>query len=245
MNDIIFGFKFPFKGLKFILNNKKLGKYIVFPLFINIILFFLLSYFSFTYFESWLDRIISNVWYFQILFYFILVLAIIFLLLMIIFTFTALANLFSAPFNDLLAEKVSEIVLGSKENKPFSFGSLFSDIFNSIGEEIRKILFFAFVQIGLIFLNLIPVLGNVLFAFFDFIFTVWFLAYEFLDYPLSFTQKTFQQKKELILYKNKWRTFGFGLGAGLFLFIPVLNLFLLPACVSGATLLYLEMRKKS
>lgn len=242
MNDIVTGFKYPFKGLKFILQNKKLWNLAIIPVIINILLFSIFFYFTITSFSGWLASILSSVWYLQVLYYLILVISVVLLFVIIIYLFTAVTNLIAGPFNDVLSEKTEMIVSKSKEEK-FSFKFFVFDIFITVGQETKKISLFVFIQIGLFFLNFIPVLGNILFTFFSLIMTAWLLAFEFIDYPLARKHWDFFQKKQFILSKNKFFTLGFGLAVAVLLFIPFLNLVLIPCCVVGGTLLYLDLKK--
>ncbi len=241
MNNFTLGFKLPFQGIKFLKENKKLWKYSLIPMLINIIVFVVLGYLSFHYLMGWLAAKLLTTWYLAILFYLFLALAISVFAIIIAFIFSAIYNIIAAPFNDLLSEKVEELVKNKKIEEKFSLKLLAGDIFRTVLEEVKKLLLFGGVQILLLFLNLLPIIGNLAYAVLSFVFTCWFLAYEYVDYPMARKRMEFKEKKGLLL-KNKGFSFGFGLATFILIIIPVLNLIFMPACVVAGTLAYLKLK---
>ncbi|MHB8766960.1 MAG: EI24 domain-containing protein, partial [Deferrisomatales bacterium] len=74
------------------------------------------------------------------------------------------------------------------------------------------------------------------------LFTLFFLGWEYLDYSMERWQFGFGQKRRAAL-RNAAVFVGFGAGAGLLLLIPLLNLLAIPVCVTGATLLFADLRR--
>jgi uncharacterized protein involved in cysteine biosynthesis len=69
-----------------------------------------------------------------------------------------------------------------------------------------------------------------------------FLAYDYFDHPLGRRRIIFADKMKFV-YKNLSSSLGFGAAAFLFLYVPFLNLILIPLNVIGGTILFFEMEK--
>lgn len=250
MFHFIRGLTYPFQGAWFIKNHPILLRYILIPLMINIIVFVVLISLSWHYGGILLNQVIpkEEAWYWSLVFYLSLGLLGLLLVLVVIFTFTVVGNLIAAPFNEVLSEKVEEIFLGKIPENSYPNSSFFGTAFHlfrqtsfNLLENLKEIAFFAIIGLCMFFLNFIPGLGTGLNMLWIWI----FLAFEFLNYPLSRKSYSFRQKLRLI-WDQKGLVSGFGLGVFLVLFIPVFNLACIPASVVGGTLLYLqEMRNGS
>ncbi len=174
-------------------------------------------------------------WIVNILFQLIVI--IISLVLILLVGFLA-SMIFSAPFNDALSEKVEEIM--TNQSAPsFNFKRLLKDLARTIKVEIQKSIFFLGIPILLLFLNLIPVGGSILYSVFTLGFGIWDLGFTYVDYPMSrklisFTDRiAFARKNKMAL-----------IGLGWVFVIPFFNLiFTAPMTVAG-TLLYIELQKK-
>lgn len=83
-------------------------------------------------------------------------------------------------------------------------------------------------------------LANVLIAPLWFLFSSWAFAVMLSDFPLGARDYTWPEQHALIR-EHRGRLFGFGMAASLMAMVPVLNLFLLPACTAGVTALWVEV----
>jgi CysZ protein len=160
----------------------------------------------------------------------------------IYFTFTALSHLIAAPFNDLLSEEVELKVLGKKIDDRFSWQKLTHEAWRAIKEEIKKISVFGLLQILILIFNLIPFIGQFVYAALSLTITWFMLAFEYVDIPMDRNQLEFFQKIKT-LRSNLFLFLGFGLASSLLIIIPVLNLVFLPICVVTGTLLYTDIKK--
>ncbi|BBA36709.1 putative cysZ protein [Methylocaldum marinum] len=157
-------------------------------------------------------------------------------LLIVYFTFTLLANLIGAPFYGRLAEKT--IVLQTGRPLPEAGDSLSKALVSDSLSEAKRLIYFLTRAVPLLILFLIP--GLNLFAPFIWLtFSAWFLAIEYLAYPLEVHGYRFDEQRR-IAKKLPFGVFSFGGLVTLALTIPVLNVLIPPAAVIGATLYLLE-----
>ncbi len=153
------------------------------------------------------------------------------------FSYTIFANLVASPFNGRLSEKTEEVYYSEKpviDNET----SLFKDIPSAIFHEVRKILYFLLLLIPLVIISIIPVL-NIIAAPLWFIFGAWVLAVEYCDFPAGNHKINFKELKNKLADKRAL-SLGFGAAASVLTMIPILNFFVMPAAVIGATLLWKE-----
>jgi len=86
----------------------------------------------------------------------------------------------------------------------------------------------------------LPVAGQAVYSIFGFVFTAMYFALDYIDWPA--TRRGQGVGERLRIGRQRFvPMFGFGTGVWLFLFIPFLNLFFMPAAVAGGTLLYLDL----
>lgn len=157
-------------------------------------------------------------------------------LLIVYFTFTLLANLIGAPFYGRLAEKT--IVLQTGRPLPEAGDPLSKALVSDSLSEAKRLIYFLTRAVPLLILFLIP--GLNLFAPFIWLtFSAWFLAIEYLAYPLEVHGYRFDEQRR-IAKKLPFGVFSFGGLVTLALTIPVLNVLIPPAAVIGATLYLLE-----
>jgi len=138
-----------------------------------------------------------------------------------------MVNVLAAPLYEWISGKVEKDLTGSCQEMGF-WASL-----RLIPEELKKVVMIAGVSILLLFIPGINVLSFFIAAF--------FIGWEFYDYPLQRRGWTLQQRWRFVR-GDFWAVLGFGL----WLTIPVLQLFLLPLAVAGGTMLCLdELTKRS
>jgi len=154
------------------------------------------------------------------------------------YAFTLLANLVGAPFNGLLAERVEAHLVGNPTEPAPSWITLFKSLPRLLGSEVRKLLYLVVWIVPLLILQFIPLL-NIAAPLLIFLFGAWMFALEYFDYPMGNHGLLFKDvRKEL--RKQRRSALGFGvLVAGLSL-VPILNLFIMPVAVAGATAMYVD-----
>ena len=149
------------------------------------------------------------------------------------FLLCLIGNILAAPFHEWMSEKVRELEIGKKEERPFSFKVLFQEGKRMIGTQIKKLSLILFLEVLVLLLIFIPVFGTVLSG----ALTLILLALQFIDFPLEIEKLSVQEQRNRFLkFPGAW--LGFGAGISILLAIPILNFLILPAGVVGASLLY-------
>ena len=224
-NNPILALNCLLQGLK-LLNHPQLRKYLLIPLFINMVLYtgaFVLGYHSVSalihqFIPAWLSWLNWILW--PLFFVSFLVIG--------FFTFTLVANLIAAPYYSQLSAKTLQIVLG--QDVPIveqPWNKVFMGELNRIGYLLVRVL-------PLLLLFVIPVvnlIAPILWA----IFAAWGFAMEYMAYPLENRGLTFGDQKQF-LKKSRWGALSFGGVAGLALTLPLINFLVGQAAVIGATI---------
>ena len=223
------------QGLKMI-RKPGIRRYVVVPLLLNILLFGGLIWFGYAQFAPLVDSAMNWVPEFlDFLRWIIWILITSMTALVVFFTFTPLANIVAAPFNALMSEKIEEMMTGNPVNSDVSFLSL---VVSSIRSQIGKLFYILLWSAGLILFSLIPVL-NFISPVLWVLFGSWLLSLEYLDYPMGNHDMTFAQEKQA-LSTRRGLSLGFGGMVMILTSIPVVNFFVMPVAVAGATVMWVD-----
>jgi CysZ protein len=161
------------------------------------------------------------------------------IILLLFYTFTLVANLIAAPFNDLLAARVVQLLGGTlPDSAATDLQQAMKGILPALMGEGRKMGYFLLRAVPLIILFLIPGL-NLLAPFLWLLFSAWFLALEYFDYPMGNQGIEFSEQLDHIK-PHRLALLGFGSGVTLMMMVPLLNFVAMPAAVIGATLYWHE-----
>ena len=224
------GADYLFRGAR-LLTHPALRLFVIVPLLVNIIIFASLLGFTF----SFLGRTI-NEWMAALPGWLGFLEWIIWPLLVAVFgliagyTFTAVALLIASPFNNLLAEKAEELLTGQPVDALEGPLAALLSVPRALLRELAKLAYYipSFVP-GV---NLAaPLLWFLLGA--------WMMSIQFVDYPVDNHQLGFAAVKSAVARK-RLSSLGFGGVVALCAGIPVINFFVVPAAVVGATLLWCE-----
>lgn len=214
-------------------------RFVLMPLLTNILLVGGALYYLFSHLDSWI-----NDWMGQIpdwlswLSYILWPLLVITILATFSYFFSTLANFIAAPFNGLLAEKVEEKLTGKKVNDDGVL-AVVKDVPRIMAREWRKLVYVLPKAIGLFILLLIPALGQTLGPILWFIFTAWMLAIQYCDYPFDNHKVTFNDMRNSLKQKQG-KAYTFGMLVSVLTTIPVVNLFVMPVAVCGATAMWVN-----
>ncbi|MDH5680530.1 MAG: EI24 domain-containing protein [Spirochaetota bacterium] len=231
--------KYPFTGVKYLFQHPVLFKYLIFALLVDIIITAGLIYFAWTEFAS-LTALIDNLgdaWYVKILKW--LAGTTLFVLLILIFPFvlTLISAIVDPFFRARIYSKTRE--LEGKVEKEMSFSESLKLSLRSVCTELKKLLFYLFLSVVFLFMNLFFGIGIV----FQLIMTAAFVGWEYLGPHLEERKMSFGAQLSFV-----WKHFriflGFGFPAMLLLFIPVLQAFFLSSHTVGGALLSIELEKK-
>jgi CysZ protein len=234
---LVKGFTYLVQGAK-LLTQPGLRLFVLLPLLVNIIMLgvglgLLISFVGgwMGQFVDWLPEWLSGItWFLWALFALLFGMA-------VFFGFNLLANFVAAPFNGLLAEKV-QLHLTGQDIGEASFGSIMASIPRSIGREISKLTYYLPRILLLLVLTLIPGI-NVIAPWLWVLFGAWMMVIQYVDYPMDNNGKSFRKMKRS-LSEQRLLHLGFGAGVSVLLMVPIVNFFVMPIAVAGATALYVN-----
>jgi CysZ protein len=239
VGDFLAGFGYLFRGFRLI-REPGLRTYVWVPLLINMAVFAAMIWFGATQFSHLVHSLLpeGNQWWAEIAAVLVWVFFGSVILVLIFFTFTMVANLIGAPFNGFLAEKVERRLAFDARSPGPRASHLLADFFPSIFGEIRHLLYYLLIAVPLFALSIIPGLV-VITAPLSFLFSAWLLSVEYLSYPMGNHNRYFPDVRRW-LRGHRGLGLGFGLAATIATMVPVVNFFVMPAAVAGATALWVE-----
>jgi len=236
-----------FRGLGYLgegfglIRQPGLRLFVIIPLLINILLFSLLFFYLGDLFSgliatamgwlpdwAWLQALD---WLFWLLYGAVIV-------LLLAYGFVIVANLIGAPFYGYLAERCEQHLTGQPIGSDEGWAGIVKDIPRSLWRELQKISYYLPRALGLLILGLIPVV-NLVAVVLWFVFNSWMMALQYVDYPADNHKTRFPVLKQM-LAERRLLALGFGLPVALAAMVPILNLFVVPAAVCGATALWVR-----
>lgn len=231
----------PLRAAGFIMRHPGLWLPSLLPLLLNIALFSAMYWMIFSMLPGWLDQWLPQQqgWLWAVLYYVVLVLVVILALTAGVYLFSAVGRILAAPFLEILTRKTEEAATGAPA--PEGPGWLAS-IARVAWQESLKLVIYAGLLLALMLLSLImPLVGGGPSAILAWLVTVFFLAMEFMDYPLERRGLGLREKAAAVWDTTPgWLGFGgsvFALGI-----VPLVNILLLPLAAVGGTLFFLELR---
>ncbi|WP_017294795.1 EI24 domain-containing protein [Geminocystis herdmanii] len=252
------GIGYPLLAIKFIANHKQLWQYLIIPIIINIgvgiTTYILLLNPSLNLFDTltnnliiWVDNAIdrlpewSNILITILLFISQIFKIILFLILLTIigFIIVQFGSILGAPWYGKLSEKLEILYTGKLEIIELN---IIQDIFRAILFELKKLLLIIVVSIPLFLLNFIPAMGNFISLGGGIALTTTIICLDFFDATLERKRLHFRQKLKFVWGKFP-TTAGFGLICLTLISIPLLNLIIIPLCVSAGTLLVCDKNR--
>jgi CysZ protein len=150
-----------------------------------------------------------------------------------------ISSIVAAPFNDALSEAVERILTGEAA-PPFSFKRMVGDVVRTVRIEALKVLIYAGVVGPLFLVSLfVPGLGQVI-SLVAFALTALYLGLDYIDWPAA--RRDWSVSDRVSFVRQQLAAIaGFGTGVWVLLFIPLINLFFMPAAVAGGTMLFVAM----
>jgi len=220
-----------------------LRRFVLAPLAVNLVVFGGLGWWAIAAFGDWLGdwavlERFGDVWGVGVVLALLQLLFAAAMLFALAWAFTLVANLVGAPFNGLLAERVEAHLTGRRTSEDPGWLSMLRSTPRLLGSEIAKLLYLAAWLLPLLILQFVPLL-NVLAPFLLFLFGAWMLALEYLDYPLGNHGALFRDVRREARARRP-RALGFGFGVAALSAVPIVNLFVMPVAVAGATALYVD-----
>ncbi|MEM7256655.1 MAG: sulfate transporter CysZ [Pseudomonadota bacterium] len=220
-----------------------LRRFVLMPLLVNLLVFGGIGWWVNSWATGWLDSLAlftrwGDWWIVQALQTVLHWLVSLILVFILAFVFTLVANLIGAPFNGLLAERVEAHLTGNSAEPAPSLSALIKSIPRQMGSEIRKLLYLVICIAPLLLLQFVPLI-NIVAPVLLFLFGAWMFALEYMDYPLGNHGAMFKQVRQSMRTRRRV-AYGFGSAVALISMIPIINLFIMPVAVAGATALYID-----
>jgi len=236
--NIAHGAGYLVRGAK-LLKQPTLRNFVLIPLLVNILIFGGLIWYGLSYLdalmEDWLDKIPDWLDFISWIIWPVIGLTV---SLVTGYLFTAVALIIASPFNALLAEKAEELVTGKPVDSLEGLGAALMAMPRGILRELSKLLYYLPMAVFVLILSFIPVLSLVAPVLW-FLLGAWMMSIQFVDYPMDNHQLSFGDVKEAVR-SRRLSSMGFGGVVALCAGIPVINFFVVPAAVVGATLLWCE-----
>lgn len=226
------------RGAK-LLKHPRLRAFVIVPLLINTVIFATLITLSINAVSStldgWMNAIPEWLSFLRWIIWPIIGIA---LALITGYLFSAVAIIIASPFNNLLAEKTEEIVTGREVQGPEGFAAAIASFPGAIMRELTKFAYYLPLLLLVVIATLIPGV-NTLSPLLWFIFGAWMMSVQYVDYPMDNHQLGFGEVKQRCR-SRRMTSLGFGGVVSLMAGIPILNFFVVPAAVCGATLYWCE-----
>ena len=236
MKDMFTGPAYLLEGAR-VLRNPGLRRFVVVPLLVNVLLFGALIGLAFGWVEDSSRYLVARLpeWL-QWLSYLVIPVFVLVSLVVIFYSFSIVANLIAAPFNGMLAEAVECHLTGKRLEGDWR--QLLRDIVPSIASEVRKLLYFALRALPLLVLLMVP-LVNLAASVLWVLFSAWMMAVQYVDFPMGNHQLFFKDQRAR-LRKRPLLAWSFGGLVMVLTLVPVVNFFVMPVAVAGATVLWVR-----
>ena len=221
-----------------LISKPGLKRFVIIPLAINILLFIGL-FFVFRHYVSefnhWFEHYLP--WWLHWLSTILWIAFFIGFFLIFIYTFVTLGTIVAAPFNSFLAEKVELYLTGNIPEQRTLFENI-KDIPRILGRQLAIIGYFVPRAILIVILFFIPIVQTIA-PILWFLFNAWFMTLTYVDFPTDNHRISIRDVRERLKQK-RFLSLVFGISILVVTMIPVVNFFIIPAAVAGATKLWLE-----
>ncbi len=226
------------EGMRLIL-QPGLRRFILIPLMVNVLIFFVVTAYLWNAFGGVFDQILewSPNWLDWFAWFLWPLVAFVFLIVYG-YSFNIITNFLAAPFFGLLAEKIETQLTGTAPpDEPWS-----QLIPRTLQREAVKLWYFLSrgLLVLLLFIGLFFIPGaNLLGVLIATLWSCWCMAIQYSDYPADNHQLSFRELRRRL---NSQQLTSFSYGGIILLgsMVPVLNIFVTPIAVAGATLYWIK-----
>ena len=221
------------------LSHPSLRLFVIIPLLVNILIFGSMIGIGYGYLSHLMDSLLSSIpsWL-GFIEWILWPLIGITVSLVTGYLFTAVALIIASPFNALLAEKAEELVTGRPVDSLEGLGAALLAMPRGIVRELIKLLYYLPMAAFVLLVSFIPGI-NAVAPVLWLLLGAWMMSIQFVDYPMDNHQLSFADVKEAVRAR-RLSSMGFGGLVALCTGIPIVNFFVVPAAVVGATLLWCE-----
>jgi CysZ protein len=236
-NNPLMGLGHLLTGLGLVL-RPGLRRYVAAPVGVGALVFGLLAWAGWHLLDRLIDRLLPTEPWLAPLSWLLWPLFALTAVLLLLYGFTVVANLIAAPFNGLLAERVEALLTGRPPQDPGGLRQLLAELLPSLWSELTKLRWLLLRAVPLLVLFLVPGV-NLVAPFLWLAFNAWYLALQYLDYPMGNHGIRFAGLRRRVR-PVRLTALGFGAGLTLLMAIPGINLLAMPAGVAGATALWVR-----
>lgn len=234
--NVVTGAGYVMEGAK-MLSHPSLRLFVIIPLLVNVILFGTLIGFGLSYLfaviDQWLGWIPEWLGFIEWIIWPVVGLTV---SLVTGYAFTAVALIIASPFNALLAEKAEELITGRPVDALEGLGPALMAMPRGILRELAKLLYYLPMAAFVLLVSFLPGI-NIVAPILWFLLGAWMMSIQFVDYPMDNHQLSFADVKEAVR-RRRLSSMGFGGVVALCTGIPIVNFFIVPSAVVGATLLW-------
>jgi CysZ protein len=236
--NIAHGASYLTRGAR-MLSHPSLRLFVIIPLLVNILIFGSLIGVGFSYLSAMMDSLLLGIpdWL-DFIKWILWPLIGITVSLVTGYLFTAVALIIASPFNALLAEKAEELITGREVEGLEGLGAALLAVPKSILRELFKFLYYVPMAAFVLVVSFIPGIKTEAPSLW-LLLGAWMMSIQFVDYPMDNHQLSFADVKEAVR-SRRLSSMGFGGLVALCTGIPIVNFFVVPAAVVGATLLWCE-----
>jgi CysZ protein len=237
-SDISTGIGYLIRGAKLII-QPGFRRFVAIPFVASVLAFLLIAGLLYVQISNWTIEITSNVeneWVFLA--------AIIKPILVVVgflvsgYVSVYLVLLLTSPFHGALADKVEAVTTGEVVIKPTGVLSAIVSIPKSLLRELQKLGYYIPIALLVLILSFIPpfsLVSPLLWA----LLGAWMMSLQFLDYPMDNNGLPLWEVRRACA-SRRTTSLSFGALIAFLASIPLLNLFLIPAAVAGATIFWCE-----
>ncbi|MFT4768224.1 MAG: CysZ protein [Glaciecola sp.] len=236
--DLVYGAGCLVRGGK-MLSHPRLRPFVIVPLTINVLIFGSLIGWGLSNFIAWIDSWLA--WlpdWLSFLEWILWPLIGITVALVTGYMFTAVALIIASPFNALLAEKAEELITGQPVQGLEGLGAALMSVPRGIFREIAKLMYYIPMALMVLIISFIPAV-NAVAPFLWLLLGAWMMSLQFVDYPMDNHQASFKDVR-IAVADRRLSSLGFGGMVAALASVPIVNFFVVPAAVVGATILYVE-----
>jgi CysZ protein len=240
---IMGGFFAVWNGMAYLAGHRNLWGLALMPFLLNVLLFVGFFAAAMYGFDSWMEELVpaGEAWYWAALSYLAWTLAVVLMLAFQVILFAVVGRILASPFLDILTKRVEQQVLGQRID--FNEMPIWRSVWRTLVQEAGRLALYLGIILILLLLNLLPVLGSMAYSVLTVLVSCFFLACEFMDYPMERRGLKLGGKLAMV-WRLKIGWLGFGGSLFLVAMIPLVNLLFLPAAAVGGTLLFLENRAR-
>jgi len=156
-----------------------------------------------------------------------------------IFAYSITGSIVTAPFNDIISAKVEIHLLGAGTDEGFSIDDFIDDMGRILLNTVKLLGLLLLFNLAILLLNFIPLAGGAAYSALSFASAMFFLGFQFFDFPLERRRLVFRDKLSVV-WRHKFAAVGLGTGFFLITFVPVVGFLGLNLAAVGATELFVK-----